>query len=116
MDKEFLKKAETYDDDDTEIFLDLSNRAEAGDAEAQCKLGEMYYLGDSVPENYEKAFEWFIKAANQGNAKTSYTLGDMHYYARGVPEDYEKAYEWYSKAKGQGHAYARCKIGRFFQA
>ena len=41
----------------------LRNAAEQGDAGARFKLGLKYYLGEGVPKNYRKAFEWGRKAA-----------------------------------------------------
>ena len=34
--------------------------------EAQFSLGQMYYQGDGVVKNLEKALSWFKKAAAQG--------------------------------------------------
>jgi TPR repeat protein len=42
---------------------DLSNLAEAGNADAQNRLGLLYHDGQGVPVNYERAKHWFRKAA-----------------------------------------------------
>ena len=49
--------------------------AEAGDMKFQSCLGTMYYNGDGVSIDYEKAFYWVKKAAAQEhvNATVSYT-------------------------------------------
>ncbi len=41
--------------------------AEQGVAEAQYELGRLYYFGDSVAQNYEKAVKWYTKAAEPRN-------------------------------------------------
>ena len=48
---------------------DLVNKAEQGDADAQYELGRMYIVGDGVPQDYDEAFRWFWKSAEQGDAK-----------------------------------------------
>lgn len=57
------------------------------------KLGLAYYEGDSVPEDDDKAFELFQKAANQGYAPAKHYLGIMYYEGSGVEQDYQKAME-----------------------
>jgi hypothetical protein len=46
-----------------QIYEDIIERAEAGDRIAQFNLGVIYYNGDDVPQDYEKSFYWFEKAA-----------------------------------------------------
>jgi len=41
-------------------------------------LGHMYHYGKGVPQNYEKAIEWYNKAAQQGLAETQEILGYMY--------------------------------------
>ena len=45
----------------------LKKLAEQGDAQAQHRLGECYYDGKGVEQSYEKAVEYFIRAANSGD-------------------------------------------------
>ena len=45
------------------------------------KLGLAYYEGDSVPEDDDKAFELFQKAANQGYVPAKHYLGIMKGWA-----------------------------------
>ena len=42
--------------------------AEQGHADAQFQLGNAYYLGQGVPQNYEEAAKWLRLAAEQGTA------------------------------------------------
>ena len=44
---------------------------EAGTRNAQCNLGGMYENGHGVKQSYEKAMEWYAKAAKQGDAMLS---------------------------------------------
>lgn len=59
-------------------------KAEAGDAEAQFQLGQMYALGHGFKQNFNSALEWYEKAAAQGNAKARTALGLLYYYGAGI--------------------------------
>ena len=72
--------------------------AEDGNADAQFKLGVMYYEGDGVPQDFAEARRWFEKAAAQGNAEAQYNLGVMHENGQGGPQDKRAAKEWFRKA------------------
>ncbi|MDE5592819.1 MAG: hypothetical protein K2I75_02695 [Clostridiales bacterium] len=54
--------------------------AELGNANAQYNMGEHYYHGDSVEQDYDKAVEWYSKAAEQEQAKAQYMLGYCYYH------------------------------------
>ena len=61
------------------------------------KLGLAYYEGDSVPEDDDKAFELFQKAADQGYAPAKHYLGIMYYEGLGVDQNYQKHLNGLSK-------------------
>lgn len=83
--------------------------AEQGDAKAQNSLGEAYYEGQGVPQDYAEAARWFRMAAEQGNAEAQRSLGRAYAYAggRGVPQDNAEAAKWYRMAAEQGNAEAQ---------
>lgn len=86
----------------------LQTQAAQGNAEAQNKLGKLYFRGQSVPPNNTTAREWFEKSAAQGNADAQYNIGFLYDKAQ---EDYAKALEWYQKAAAQRHADAQYNLG-----
>ena len=86
---------------------DLLSEAKNGDVLAQYNLGWMYDNGEGVVQNYEKAFEWYSKAANQGNAQAQYNLGSLYQNGQGIGKDDKKALEWYRKATNNGHSQAK---------
>lgn len=47
---------------------DFRPAAETGDAEAQYMMGRLYSLGDGVPRDFVRAWQWFDRAARQGHA------------------------------------------------
>ena len=59
------------------------------------KLGEMYYYGDSIQQDYYKAFRCYAKATELGNLYARRMLSFMYYYGEGVEKNYEKAVKLY---------------------
>lgn len=78
--------------------LELLEKAEKGDAEAQYKLGKIYHEGEGVAQDYEQAFNWYSNAAKQGHTDAQYRLGLMYDKGEGVDQDYTLAAEWYIKS------------------
>ena len=58
---------------------------------SQFRLGSLYYNGDVVERNLEKAKYWFEKSAEQGDSDAQVSLGSMYLYGEGVEQDLEKA-------------------------
>jgi TPR repeat protein len=67
-----------------------------------------------VTKDYEKALEWYRKAADQNEPLAQANLGVMYARGFGVTKDYEKALEWYRKAAAGGSAMAENNIGIFY--
>jgi hypothetical protein len=86
-------------------------RAASGDAEAQCILGDSYYDGKGVPQDYTQTAFWWHKAAEQGYANAQYNLGDSYHDGQGVPQDDTQAAFWFRKAAEQGDAEAQDALG-----
>jgi TPR repeat protein len=82
--------------------------AEAGDAEAQFRVGWTYLTAGS---NLPLAAQWFAKAAAQGLAAAQYQLASMHASGAGVPEDGTKAAELFRRAAEHGHREAMVGLG-----
>ncbi len=89
----------------------LTNKAEAGDAEAQYNLGWMYANGEGVPKDAAKAVEWWQKAAAQGNAIAQYSLARMYAIGEGAPKNLTIAVDWLQKAAEQGDVDAQYYLG-----
>ncbi|MCR5723303.1 MAG: tetratricopeptide repeat protein [Lachnospiraceae bacterium] len=80
----------------------------------QFALGEKCYYGRGVEKSYEKAIEWYEKAANQGHAEAQCSLGYMFSKGIGVKQNYIKAAEWYKKAANQGYAKGLFNLGTIY--
>ena len=74
--------------------------AEAGDAEAQANVGEIFERGLGGSPNYEAAAIWYRKAAEQGNPRAQFNLGTLYEQGLGVEKDKLQALNWYRKAWG----------------
>jgi TPR repeat protein len=83
-------------------ILELAQRAETGDAQAQFELGRAYEDGKGVAQ--DDARELFRKSADQGNAQAQDSLGVMYALGRGMQQEKEEAVRWYKKAAKQGLA------------
>ena len=117
--------------------------AKQGDAKAQDSLGHIYYDGNGVVKDHEKAAEWFARAAEQGDAKAQDSLASMYlvsdtaadwfadveqrvvkaqrklvylYYTAGgmAQSSEESAAEWYEKAAEQGDASAQNALATMY--
>jgi len=78
------------------------NAAEAGDAEAQNNVGEIFERGLGGEPNYEAAVTWYQKAADSGNSRALFNLGTLYEQGLGVPEDKLKALNLYRRSWGIG--------------
>lgn len=74
----------------------------ARNAEDQFLLGRAYARGEGVPQSYEKAGEWYSKAADQRNIKAMNNLGILFLEGQGTKKDPAEAYRWFCKASDLG--------------
>ena len=81
----------------------IIRKAEAGDPEAQHRLGFTYAEGNGVPQNYAEAAKWYRKAAEQGHGTAQLNLGHLLAEGRGVEKNLIEAYKWIALARRPGH-------------
>ncbi len=98
----------------SEEFKEVKRQSKFGDVEAKYSLGEMYYKGEGVVQNYRKAARWYSLAAKRGHAKAQYSLGVMYYKGEAFEQDYKKAAKWYRKAALQEVAWAAYNLGEMY--
>ncbi len=96
-------------------LTELEVVADKGDVIAQLKLGEMYYHGQGVEQNYGKAMRWIRKAAKQGNPRAQYYLGENHLMGLVRGKNLRRAVKWYRLAVGQGDAPAQYALGSIYE-
>jgi len=78
------------------------------------RIGKMLCYGLGTEQDYEKAFEWFLKSAQDGNKFAQYSLANLYYYGNGVEKDLSQAFWWYRKSSEQGQPYASYAVAQMY--
>lgn len=78
-------------------FMELDKLNVEYSMNARYRLGQMYYFGNYVKRDYEKAFYYF---SNTTNPEAKLFLGKMYYYRQGVNKSYQKAFECFEQISG----------------
>ena len=94
-----------------EIWKSLAGQ---GSQSAQYGLGELYFLGQGVPQDDRQAAKWYGMAAGSGHVAAQSRLGAMYDQGRGVPPNLSKAMKWYRKAAQQGDLRAQISLGLIY--
>ena len=94
---------------------DLRRLADAGNADAQNRLGLLYHDGQGVPVSYQRAKHWFRKAAEQGHAGAQVNLGTLYFLGDGFDQSDQAALFWFQQAAKQEDALAFAKLGRMYE-
>jgi len=89
----------------------LRAAAEAGDMEAQLRLGVMCDHGEGLPEDDLLAMHWYQLAAEQGSPAAQVNLGVLYDRGGTIPEDNATAVRWFGKAAEQGYVLAYFALG-----
>jgi len=66
--------------------------------DAQFALGQLYFHGRGVSQDYVEAFNLFEKAARQGHPVAQHLLGGMYEEGWVVKRNFIEAYKWYTLA------------------
>lgn len=96
-----------------EVQLTLT-RAQRGDANAEERLGGMYFYGRGEPQSNVEALQWYRAAANQGYARAQFDMGYLYDTGTGVQQDFKEAYRWYDLASNKGDAEAECALANMY--
>lgn len=107
--------ADYRDGDYAEAIAGWTPRANAGEADAQYWLGQVYYQGKGVPQDFTAAMDWFRKAARQGHDYGQYWMGRMYEDGSGVAPNYANAAFWYVKACDQNVTLACFHLGGLYE-
>lgn len=81
---------------------------------ALSNLGCCYRDGRGVDQSYEKAKEWFEKAAEQGDALGQFHVGWLYFCGYGVEQDYKKSLEFWILSAEQRDETAMFNIGTLY--
>lgn len=92
-----------------------SKAAVRGHVPSQNRLGECYYWGEGVKQNYGQAVYWWKQAAERGLADAQVYLGCCYEEGHGVTQDYGKAAYWYGKAAEQNDPAGLKNLGKLYK-
>ncbi len=93
----------------------LEKAAQKGHAPAQYQLAVMYYTGEGMEQNTQRARELLEKAAQKGHAPAQYLLALMYYKGEGGKTDKPQARYWLEKAAQQGFDPAKTILEMLFK-
>ncbi len=70
--------------------------ARSGNADAEEFIGVMYAMGLGVEQDYERAFEWYLRSAMKGHPGAQSGIAWYYELGLGMPApDLTRAYMWY---------------------
>jgi len=85
----------------------LLKAAKRGNVLAQCVLGNLYFKGIGVPQDYFEALKWFEMSGKRGDPSAQFRLGLMYEGGYGVAPNRDEAVRWMQKAALLGHTAAQ---------
>jgi len=77
-----------------------------GDHWTQNMLDDCYDFGHVTDQDYNKAFEFYTKSAEQGNSTAMNNLGFCYHNGHACDQNDTKAFEWYEKSAQLGNSSA----------
>lgn len=90
--------------------------AEAGDAESQFYVGQLFEQGKEVQKDLIKAVQYYEKAAYQGYVPAAIKLGDIFSKPDNKPLYHpEKSVQWYQFAADKGDIQAQYYLASYYQ-
>ena len=78
-------------------------------------LAKIHEEGNDTKQDFEKAFDYYLRAAEFGHVGALYNLGSLYENGEGVAQDYSKAVEYYTKAAGKENSDAACCLARLYE-
>jgi TPR repeat protein len=71
--------------------------AEGGNADAMEMVGNIYYDGSGVVQDYAESLKWYKLAAQNGSSAGQWDMGSIYEYGdMGLLQDYVRAHMWYN--------------------
>ncbi|HRQ64043.1 MAG TPA: tetratricopeptide repeat protein [Xanthomonadaceae bacterium] len=95
-----------------DLLVDVRQRAEAGDAQAQFELAARYSRGIGVAADADEAGRWLVRAAEAGHVEARAALGMALLERAENVEERQAAIEWLREAADAGHVTSRFLLGQ----
>ena len=58
-------------------------------------LGDLFFYGKHVEQNYAEAFRYYSVCADESDAQIQFNLAEMYYLGHGTDQSARKAIDWY---------------------
>ncbi len=87
-------------------FLEIEPRTRQK-AYVHYRIGRMFYDGYGTDIDFEEAFKWLKKAADEGNHLSEFIVGKMLCNGTGAERDTEAGTEYLTRAANSGNEYAQ---------
>lgn len=96
---------------------ELRRLAEAGDADAQLYLGQLYDAGEAgLVRDPAEARRLTSLAAEAGDPAAMHNLGVYYFRGEGGPADFARAADWFRKAAAAGVVESQYNLGLLYQS
>lgn len=87
---------------------------ELGSIDALYSLGELYYYGNGVEQDYEKSLAYYSNPLLAEYPEAVFSLGVQYDSGEGVEQSFEKSFELFKKASALGHAPSTFNVGYMY--
>lgn len=77
-------------------------------------MGNLYFFGVGVQQDFLQAKEWYEKAAEHDDADAFNVIGHLYHTGKGVAVNYTKAKEYFEKAVKKDHPNACNSLGNIY--
>lgn len=100
-----------------ELFMEVATSPEVDDkirANAQNRVANGYFNGNGVKRDYDKAFEWYTKSADNGNVVSQYNMALSYYNGNHLKQDFNKAYHYAALSAQNEHIQSYTILGALY--
>lgn len=101
----------TFVEKDDEKAIIWLEKAASKDLQSLIYLAKAYEEGNGTEKDLTKAFECYLKAAEQNSIESINKIGDMYYDGLGVERDYDQSFMYHERAANLGFVDAIYKLG-----
>ena len=78
-------------------------------------IAQQYYQQACVEADFQRAAQWFLRAAKLGDAHAQYRMANLYFKGRGVQKDKKEALQWLRMAAANGLASAQYQLGLIYR-
>ena len=95
---------------DSQKFLDLSQKARDGDPAAEFELAKAFFEGRDIPKDEAQGMTLLERSARGGYPQAQFQMAERTYGDGNDPQKYVAAYVWYVQAQRGGADQAEARI------